>query len=999
MRIGFDHPGYLWLLALLPVLWWIAYRRFSALGYLRAFVAILLRSTMVTAIVFAIAGIQIAWITDRVTVIYVLDQSESIDRSKREAMLKYVVDSVRKHRDKKREDLAGVIVFGKDASIEVPPFGDDLPPLSRLEGAEVRTDATNLEAALELAQSSMPSDTLQRIVIVTDGNQTIGQVQSIARRLAAAGIGIDVVPAPTQSGADVLVEKIDLPSEIRRGQPFEARVVMTNYADSDTDAPVRGRLSITRTMGGEEELLLDEPLELTPGKNVIPLRHTIDRPAPYTFEARFTPSGAEDDARSQNNRAVAFTDVRGKSRVLLIEPWNESGEWSWFADQLRDEEIEVIIQPSNATFTSLVELQAYDSVILANVPRNSGDSAESLTTISDSQIEMLVRNTQQLGAGLLMIGGPDSFGAGGWTGTALEEAMPVDFEIKNSVVSAVGALMLVVDSSGSMSGEKMELCKAAAREAIRSLRSSDYVGVITFDSEAREVVPMQKVAGRNHMIPMVSRISAGGGTNMYPAMERGFRTLVRADAAAKHMIVLTDGQTEPNNFAGLTQDLKAAGITVTSVAIGNDADLTLMREIATGGGGKMYHVISPRAIPKIVMRESRRISRPLIYEDPKGFDPRIEIPHVILTGVGTPPPIRGYVMTTAKDSVLVQTLLSSPVPQSDQHPILAAWQYGLGRTAVLTTDGGQRWARDWTNWPGQAKLYSQLVRWLMRPAGESGNFTMATMVRDGEVQVVINAMDQEQDFLNFLEMNASVLDPNMRPIDLQMRQTAPGRYVGSFPVNDSGSYFVHVSPGAGVAPLTSGVTVPFSEEYRAREMNMPLLEQIAAVQPLDGEAGTLTEPLSGDLDHGPLSVNPFRAGLRSVRAIQDVWPWLVLIGCCVFVSDVMVRRIDFNFRWVGALVKRLRGEPVAEPVVVSRLDSLRQSKQQATKQLGRYQQATLDTAVVQDPAAMADKDISRMFAEAEKSSPLQSSMNEPTSISQSMSYTERLLEAKRKSKR
>ncbi len=995
MRLGFDHPGYLWLLALLPLLWWIGYQRFSALGYFRAFIAILLRSLVVGAIIAAIAGVQIAWITDRVTVMYVLDQSDSIDEARRVSMLDYVVDCVREHRDKQREDLAGVIVFGRDASIEVPPFNDDLPQLSQLEGTPIRGDASDLESALELAQSSMPSDTLQRIVIVTDGNQTIGQAQSIAKRLASSGIGIDVIPAPTQSGADVLVEKIDLPSEIRRGQPFEARVVMTNFAEAGSTEPVRGRLSITRTMGKDEELLLDEAIELVPGKNVIPLRHTIDRPAPYTFEAKFTPAGASDDSRSQNNRAIAFTDVRGKSRVLLVEPWDEPDAWKWFADQLRDEEIEVVVQPSNDTFTSLTELQAYDSVILANIPRTSGDSAESISNITDAQVEMLVRNTQQLGAGLLMIGGPDAFGAGGWSGTDLEKAMPVDFEIKNSVISAVGALMLVIDSSGSMSGEKMDLCKAAAREAVRSLRSSDYVGINTFDSETREIVPMQKVAGRTHMIPMISRISPGGGTDMFPAMEQGFRTLRKVDAAAKHMIVLTDGQTAPNQFGSLTQQMKAAGITVTSVAIGDGADLALLREIATTGGGKLYHVLSPRAIPKIVMRESRRISRPLIYEDPNGFDPRVEIPHVILNGIGTPPPISGYVMTTAKDSVLVQTLLSAPVPQKSEHPILATWQYGLGRSAVLTTDGGQRWASSWTSWPGQAKLTSQLVRWLMRPSGETGNFSMATVIRDGEVQVVVNALDQQQDFMNFLDMNASVLDPQMKPINLEMRQTAPGRYVGSFPADNAGSYFVHVSPAAGIAPLTSGVTVPYSEEYRAREMNVALLEQLAAVTPTGGEPGVLSPVLGSAGSEETSSVNPFRGGLKSVRAIQDVWPWVVLLGCCVFVGDVMVRRIDFNLHWLRKLMNRLRREPETAPAVVSRLDSLRQSKQRATKELNRYQPPSMEFDAPQDASREAAKDIKNMFNAERAPAPT----IETKSPEESMSYTERLLEAKRKSKK
>ena len=932
LRLAFEHPEYLWLLALLPPMWWMAFRHFGALGRVRGIVATLIRTLVVVAVTFAVAGVQWVRIHDRVTVMYVLDRSDSIARAAREPSSDYVTRSADRHRDRSREDRAGVVVFGRDAAIDVPPLGEDLPRLDLGSRDELRADATDIAAALELARSAIPSDSRGRIVLVTDGNETGGRAGETARRLAAAGIGLDVVPGAVEAGADVLVEKIDLPTEIRLGRPFDARVVVNAYPDEGSDRPVRGRLSVTRSAGGTEELLADIPVELPAGKSVIPLRHTIDRPLPYTFDATFTPDDASRDARTENNRATAFANVRGKSRVLLIEPFDRPGEWDWLAEQLLDEEMGVVVRPSDNAFGSLAELQAFDSVILANVPRVSGEGVGGLVSFTDAQLEMLVRNTQQLGAGLLMIGGPDSFGAGGWTGTSIERAMPVDFEIKNSVVAATGALMLVMDVSGSMSGEKLEMCKAAAREAVKMLRPSDSVGVLTFDTETRQAIPMQPVGGRTHLMPRISRIGVGGGTDMFPAMRRGFAELAKTDAAVKHMIVLTDGMTPENSFPSLTRRMRESGITVTSVAIGNDADVSLMRQIATLGGGKLYHVLSPRAVPQIVMRESRRIARPLIFEDERGFEPVVELPHAILQGVGAPPPIYGYVLTTAKENPLVQTLITSPLPSSGRHPILATWQYGLGRTAVVTTDGGQRWSKDWKEWAGGRKLFAQLTQWLTRASDESGDFSIATVVEEGEVRVVVNALDENQDHRNLLDMNASVVDPELNPISMEIRQTAPGRYVGSFPVDRAGNYLVQVIPEPGAAPLTGGVTVPFHDEYRFRTINRPLLETLASGEPTGGEPGHLSEPISESGLETLLESNPFRDGLPSVRGIRDAWPWFVLAGCCLFVGDVMTRRIDFGVGRVAQFIDRLRRRPAASVPPIERLDRLAQAKRQAAAQ-------------------------------------------------------------------
>jgi len=483
-RLSFDHPAYLWLLLAIVLIWWIGYRSLAALGRFRRFLAFMFRTLVWTCIVLALAGVQLVWVSDRVTVMYLLDQSESIPRAKRQAMLEYVTRNVRRHRDSQREDRAGIVVFGRDASIEVPPFDDDIPPLRRLESLRDRTDATNLESALNLAQASMPEDSSRRIVIVTDGNENIGQARKLAARAAESGIGIDIVPVLLDAKNEVLVEKIDLPENIRKGQPFEARVVISNYSDANAGGPVNGRLRVKQNVGGEESLLLEQSITLDRGKNVFPLRHQIEQPAAYTYEAEFVPDTADDDGIRQNNNATAYTYVRGKGRVLIIENKTRLGDFDLMTEALRDNNIEVVTMPSDELFSSLAELQAYDAVILANVPRIAGESSELVSSFSDEQIEMLVRNTQQLGAGLLMIGGPEAFGAGYWAGTELEKAMPVDFKIRNTKIQAVGALACIMHASEMAEGNYWQ--KVIARSAIEQLGPADYCGVLhwSFNGDA-----------------------------------------------------------------------------------------------------------------------------------------------------------------------------------------------------------------------------------------------------------------------------------------------------------------------------------------------------------------------------------------------------------------------------------------------------------------------------------------------------------------------------------
>lgn len=1004
-KLGFDHPGYLWLLLALPILWWIGYESLGALGKIRRAFALILRTVVWTVIVFAVAGVQMVWVSDRVTVMYLLDQSESIPQPQRAEMLEYVIDNVKKHRERAREDRAGIIVFGRDASIEIPPFDDDIPNLRRVESMRGRADATNLESALNLAQASMPEDTARRIVIVTDGNENLGQAKKLAARIAGSGIGIDVVPVMLSSENEVLVEKIDIPNNIRKGQPFEARVVVNNYADLGTEKPSTGKLRVTQKVNGEVQLLLEEDVSLKPGKNVFPLQHEIDQPAAYIYNAEFVPDSADGDGLTQNNKATAYTYVRGQGRVLLIQDPKQAGDFDLLVDVLRKNNIEVDVMPSDSLFGSIAELQPYDAVILAGVPRVSGDSSDQITSFSDAQINILVSNTRQLGAGLLIIGGPEAFGAGGWAGTELEKAMPVDFKIKNSKIQAVGALALIMHASEMAEGNYWQ--KIIAKAAIEQLGPSDYGGVLHWTQGGDAWLwggrrgMLEAGKNRKAMLAAIGRMTPGDMPQFDPAMRMAVAGLARTPASVKHCLIVSDGDPSPPSNATINAFI-SNNITISTVAVASHGRVGSQRlqDIATRTGGKYYEASNGKALPRIFQREARRVSRPLVYEPDGGTTPEVIFPHAMLDGIDRVlPSTRGFVLTQVKDSPLAQVLIQSPKPDSPENAtILAVWTYGLGRTAVVTTDAGARWASNWTEWAGYEAFYSQLVRWLMRPTGDTGKYTLATQIRDGEVQVVVNALSKEDSFLNFLNMSASVLDPDLKPVPLRMRQTAPGRYIGSFPANKTGSYFVNVIPDAKTAPLSTGVTIPYSEEYRIRETNQALISELASVKPAGGEVGEVTAPLGVSPNESPESRNAFRGGLALARSIRDAWPWFVLAGCCIFLGDIFVRRVAINFDWIGVALKKIRGKSEEkESTTTARLDALRKNKDLLDEELQRRR-----TSVRFEPTQLStDTDSNDWNADSnDGKKPMEKSKgNDMAPDPEGPSYTERLLAAKRKARK
>ncbi len=1002
--LTFDSPGYLLLLLLLlPMMWWLSFAGLSGLGKWRRWIALGLRSLVISAVVLALADVQYQRRSDKLAVIYLLDQSLSIPIEQRQEMAKYVNASIKMHQDDTREDRYAVIVFGRDAGVEMPlvEVGIAFPP--RVETI-LDPEYTDLATAIQRAQAMFPFDAAKRVVLVTDGNQNMGSAQREAKGATASGVSIDVVPVMLTPRNEVAVEKIDIPANARRGQPFEMRVVLGNDAPEGREQSVSGTLDIIRKTGEGPETIVSQPVVVPPGKRVFTISEEIDQPNFYTYEARFRADDPAEDGMAQNNKATAFSHVRGKGQVLLIENWDKQGGFDHLVDRLRNEDIAVTVAPSDQLFTSLAELQRYDCVILGNVSRSTGTDAENVSSFSDDQINMLVRNTRELGCGLIMLGGPDTYGAGGWTNTELEKAMPVDFEIKNTKVTPVGALVLMMHAGEMPRSNYWQ--KRIASESIKILGSRDYCGLVQWNGTDQWLWGQSQGGlirvgpNRKMMLARTDRMTIGDMPAFDPALKMSATAFAGVpDAAVKHMIIISDGDPTPATSATLKR-LKQLQVKISTVAVGSHGMIgsNEMQRISTYTGGKYYVVKSAKALPKIYQREARRIARPLVYEREPAFQPGIVSQHEMLQGIESGvPPITGFVLTTVKENPLVEVLLQSPQPATEKNStVLAAWTYGAGKTVALTTDAGHRWADRWIAWEGYDKLFSQMVRWAMRPTGDTDNFTVSTNVRDGKTQVVVTAVDAEEEFLNDQSISGSVVAPDMASVPLRIEQTAPGRYVGEFPSELAGSYLIVVNPGAGRAPIRTGVNVGYSAEYRDNQTNLALLKSLANMSAKDGPPGVLVEAGLNLSDPEKLyTANPFRRDMPPAIANQSIWPWIILLGSCVFFADVFVRRVHVSFDWLTPLWTRARDwvlrreRAVAVPETMGRL---RSRKREVQEQIKGRQAATRFEHPPESPDA---KDAVSHSASSETPPKPASPPAETPEAAESPSYTERLLKAKK----
>lgn len=899
MSLRFDDPWWFALAAIILPLALVAWRVCVGMSTVRRLSVIALRAALVTLLCALLAGTTSIRTTNRVAVVAVVDVSGSvrsfapplpIARGPEEPAPATVLDSVRRYLlqtagQRGPEDLLGlIIVDGTAVALATPSAG---PVLERDLDVSV-SEGTDLPAAIRLAASILPPDAARRILLFSDGVTTTGDPLEAAATLASAGatIPIDVVPLNYTAEREVIVERLDAPSNAPAGAVITARVTLL------ATAPAKGTL---RLLADEQEVDANgaepgfgRPITLSPGRRTELINLPLNLGRVHRLRAVFEPA-VEDgvapaDTLALNNTAETLTVTPGRGSVLILDGVgraNPDAPGATLARTLREEGLDVDLIAPDSLPADLLRLQQYDLVILQNV------SAE---TLGDPAQERLTRFVSDLGGGLVMIGGPDSFGAGGYMGSPLEPILPVRLDLPDRLVMPTAAVVMVIDNSGSMDRTiggsirtQQDVANEGAAAAIRTLDQGDLLGVITFNSRYHNLIPLERNRDPKAAVQSVLSISPGGGTNMLPALEEARLQLRQAKAQLKHIIVLSDGLSEGSRrIPEVARAIAADQIKVSTIALGDAADAEGLATLAEIGGGEYFRVTDPTILPRVFLRAVRVVRTPMIREIP--FTPIVfdrASPIIQGDANGPMPPLGGLVLTQARTEPTVSTVLVS----SDGEPVLAHWPVGLGQVAAFTSDAHQ-WAAQWLGWPGYRRLWAQVARAIARPTGQRQAELSTELVGD-QLRIRLEAADDQNQPIDGLAAPASVYHPDGRRLDLRLAQVGPGQYEAVALADQTGTYVVTVSPRQGaraLAPAIAGAVQPRGLEFRTLASDPDTLRRLA-----DTTGGRVLDPSR------PQDARLFdRDLLKPVESRTPLWPPLLLATLAVALLDIATRRVAWD---------------------------------------------------------------------------------------------------------
>ena len=558
MSFALTNPLALTGLLILPYLVWVNRGSLADQPHRRRWVSLGLRMLIVVLLVLSLAGVQAVRINNQQCVFFILDISDSIPAAQKTVALDYVKRALKQMRG---DDLAGVIAVGSEALMELSPAKS--LQLDKIH-SELSPTRTDLAAALRLALAAFPEGTLRKIVLLTDGNENLGSALDEANLAASDDVLVDVVPLRAKYEKEVLAEKLVVPAQVKIGEPFSLRLLIRSLQ------PTTATIRLLRN----DEHFRSYDANLIRGANSLELPQVIDKPGFYQFQAIIE---SPNDTLAENNTALGFCLIRGQPKVLYCE--GDPGGERYLLPALRDAKIETDLVGLSGVPLALGELQQYDALILSDVRAD---------LISLEQMMMVRAAVRDLGIGLIMIGGEDSFGVGGYYQTPVEDALPVYMDVRRKRKLPGLAMELVIDKSGSMAmtmlgASKVGLAREAAAAAVQVLSPQDEIGVICFDQAFKEVVELQKASDKRAISDKIAQIRAGGGTQMYGAMYRAYERLRASNAKLKHCILLTDGQSLPADFEGLARKMAASGITISCVAVGSDSAIGLLQALAKIG--------------------------------------------------------------------------------------------------------------------------------------------------------------------------------------------------------------------------------------------------------------------------------------------------------------------------------------------------------------------------------------------------------------------------------
>ena len=729
--------------------------------------------------------------------------------------------------------------------------------------------ATDIGAALRLATALFPDDAQKRIVLLSDGNDTTGAGQTEAALAAARGVQVETRVVGLEGRDEVLVERLQAPSTARLGEEIE----LTAEIRSTVAQPATVRLFADGTQVAVQRL------DLQVGITRVTFGVEPTEPSFHTF--RVVVETAQ-DTFSQNNRADANTVVKGEPKILVLR--GDEVVAAELIEALEAERQEVDSIVPEALPSDIFGLAEYDSIVMVDVPR---------VRLSDRQMALLQSYVRDVGRGLVMVGGSKSYGAGGYQRTPVEESLPVDMGVRDREKQPDVALVVVIDKSGSMDAchcntfnggngggsgmggtRKVDIGKEAILRAAAAMNAQDELGVVAFDETAHWVVRTQELGGISNLQGQIAGINPLGQTNIFAGLEQAVGSLEEAKATRRHIILLTDGWSSSGQYDAIIDRMKAAGITLSTVGAGGGSN-PFLEGLARQGGGRFYNAANPSSIPDIFLKETQQVAGQQIVEE--AFFPIRTSESPILRGIDEVPQLLGYNGTTAKPAA--NTVLVS----SRDDPVLAQWQYGLGRSVAWTSDATGKWARNWLGWPGFNRFFSQLVAWTF--PGEESDGIEASFVTDGsQTKLRIESVGADGSPRDFYSTSAVVVGPDVEPVNVDLVQVAPGIYEKELGEVDPGAYALRITqtrPGDPALGRTLGLVVPTAAEYRLLGTNQPFLATLRAAT--GGRAIELPE-------------EPWVHDLATTSSYTQLWPPLLILALILWPLDIALRRVSLGRR-------------------------------------------------------------------------------------------------------
>jgi Ca-activated chloride channel homolog len=836
-------PAALWLLALVPFVWLAPLVARTTFNPRQRVLQAAARSLLLAALALAIARPVLSTSSPRQSIVYVVDVSHSIaSRAIEEA-----ARTIDQMNGTLRPAWSRILVFGSTtATLSDTTALRRIAPIDVAEATQpVNRSGSDLEAALNAARGQLAPDSTPRVVLFSDGHATEGQVENAVARLQTAHIPVFVEPMAVRSLGDAWIDRIELPERIAAGGTFAATIVVgAQHAAS-------GMV----TLRADGVVVATREVTLPQGLSPVTVEAHVDSAGSHLLAAAVS---VANDPLAANNTLETAAEVTPRARVLYVEGASQSARYLTTA--LKDAGFEVVVKPPTGIPATAATFDAWDVVVLSDVARSA---------IPDASVAALTQWVEKGGGGLLVAGGESVFGEAGYQKSAIERITPVTFERKDEPEVA---LVLVLDRSWSMAGPSIDLCKAAAQAAVDVLTDKQVVGIITFNDQYDWNVPLSTVGqNRAGIREKIAGIVPSGPTRIYPAVEQAYLALRSTKARAKHVVVLSDGRSLPDDHESLVRKMSEAHITVSSVAVGPAADRELLHNIAVWGKGRDYTVQNAKELPEVFVKEAKNAATPSF--DEKDITPVVKAPAFLGAVDAThAPKLKGITATVIKDAAL-------EVMSTDEgDPLLAFWPIGLGRTAVFASDVKDRWATNWIKWRGYGPFFAAVVHAIERQRPHLLNLqAVAGPVDQGrrEIRVSIEARDANGGYRDLLRPTVTVTSDQSRTATVALRQVAPGRYEASV-LADAMRPVTLTTADPNGGTMTRVVVADPAAEYRFRPTDEPLLRSIASA------TGGTWKPEMAQLAAAPTDKHSER---------RPLWPALTIAALCLWFIDLLLRRI------------------------------------------------------------------------------------------------------------